>query len=378
MNSNSKPFIISAILFIGLLLWIFQPWVSPDVGGPHVGGPDVERPVATDPEKTNEGETEATPKPLPTKVSSTPLKTNEVQSGQAKENQTPPVKAKENNPPAPPITSTTWKRPKNIGSLKFSALDECSGLAASQKNPGILWAHNDSGSSATVYAFDHSGSVRAKVLLQGVTAKDFEDIALGPHPKKKGTLKTENSYLYIADVGDNQKIRPQLSLYRFKEPELKGVKKGATVVISKIEKIDFKYPNIKFDCEALAVHPQTGMIYLFNKFPFRTTVFSLKNSTEKGKVQTAKKLFAINTPDLVTSADFSPDGTRFVLRTYYKIEEYITIDPKAPLSFKNVRRIASISHREQQGEAICYTGPHTLITVSEGAGSTLYKIERER
>ena len=34
---------------------------------------------------------------------------------------------------------------QNVGSISTSQINECSGLAASRKNPGLFWSNNDSG-----------------------------------------------------------------------------------------------------------------------------------------------------------------------------------------------------------------------------------------
>jgi Zn-finger nucleic acid-binding protein len=45
------------------------------------------------------------------------------------------------------------------GLVRSWTLKETSGLAASAKNPGELWLHNDSGDTARVFAIDQSGAV---------------------------------------------------------------------------------------------------------------------------------------------------------------------------------------------------------------------------
>lgn len=44
------------------------------------------------------------------------------------------------------------------GVVEEPALDECSGLAASRSQPGVLWAHNDHGGETEVIAFYDDGS----------------------------------------------------------------------------------------------------------------------------------------------------------------------------------------------------------------------------
>ncbi len=100
----------------------------------------------------------------------------------------------------------------DLGMIKSSEIDEASGLAASRQTPGVLWTHNDSGDKARLFAIDEQGELLMTCTLAGVTARDWEDIAIG-----RGAIEGE-SYLYIADIGDNSSKHDACYLYRFKEP----------------------------------------------------------------------------------------------------------------------------------------------------------------
>jgi len=68
----------------------------------------------------------------------------------------------------------------NAGTLQDPALVEVSGIAASTRYPSTLWAHNDSGDTARLFAITDAGADRVTFTLSGATANDWEDIALGP------------------------------------------------------------------------------------------------------------------------------------------------------------------------------------------------------
>ena len=91
-------------------------------------------------------------------------------------------------------------------------LDEVSGLAASRKNPDVLWVHNDSGGSPRVFALNAAGDHLGIYNLNGAQATDYEDIAIGPGP----TAGTD--YLYVADTGNNSLGRSTVTVYRVPEP----------------------------------------------------------------------------------------------------------------------------------------------------------------
>src|SRR5262249_20873271 len=54
-----------------------------------------------------------------------------------------------------------------------SSLTELSGLVASRKNPGVLYAHNDSGSNSTVVVMSDVAASLGSIVLSNVTAVDW-------------------------------------------------------------------------------------------------------------------------------------------------------------------------------------------------------------
>ena len=99
------------------------------------------------------------------------------------------------------------------GTLHSPRVKESSGIAASRAHVGVLWTHNDSGDDAYVYATDLAGADRGVVRVRGARAVDWEDIALGPCPTRRGTC------LYIADTGDNEMARKSVVIYAVAEPD---------------------------------------------------------------------------------------------------------------------------------------------------------------
>ena len=86
----------------------------------------------------------------------------------------------------------------------------------SRAHPGVLWTDNDSGERAYVYATDLTGADRGFVRIDGARAVDWEDIALGPCPTRKGPC------LYLADTGDNDRTRKSVIIYAVPEPDPPG------------------------------------------------------------------------------------------------------------------------------------------------------------
>lgn len=97
------------------------------------------------------------------------------------------------------------------GKLTNPLLEEVSGLAVSHRYPNRLYVHTDSGGEAAVFVLDTLGNELGKLDLLGLTNRDWEDIAVGPGPNG-------SSYIYVAEIGDNEAKYNQISLYRFAEP----------------------------------------------------------------------------------------------------------------------------------------------------------------
>ena len=76
----------------------------------------------------------------------------------------------------------------------------------------MLWAHNDSGGAAELYAFAEDGTASARTRSRAPTAVDWEDMAAGPAPNGSDAV------LYIGDIGDNDAARPTVTVYRVHEP----------------------------------------------------------------------------------------------------------------------------------------------------------------
>ncbi|MCD8480070.1 MAG: hypothetical protein LRZ88_07500 [Candidatus Cloacimonetes bacterium] len=98
--------------------------------------------------------------------------------------------------------------------LTTDLLDEASGLATSVLNPDILYAHNDSGGENAVFAIDTKGRLQAKIIIDGVKNRDWEDIATAVD------IQTGTPYIYIGEIGDNGARYPSVSIYKVPEPSL--------------------------------------------------------------------------------------------------------------------------------------------------------------
>jgi hypothetical protein len=204
------------------------------------------------------------------------------------------------------------------------AVDEISGVAASRRHPGILWAHNDSGDAPRLYALGPDGRVHARIDVTGARHVDWEDIA---------AFELDGApMLLVADIGDNGGVRGELQLYVLREPE-----RIADIALRPEWTIRFRWPDGARDAEAVAVDVAAGEILLASKRRVPAEVFRLPLRPADDGVQTAERiglLSHIEQPSAaereaspvfgryrsqVTGMDLSPDGLTLAILTYQRI-----------------------------------------------------------
>jgi len=223
----------------------------------------------------------------------------------------------------------SWSLPllaATIAHLEDARVTESSGVAASRANPGVYWTHNDSGDAPVVYAFGPEGRSLGRWRVRGANALDWEDIAVGPGPKRG------QQYLYIGDIGDNQRQRREVLIYRVEEPRAPACKSGCNT--SPAAAIRLRYPDGPHNAEALAVHPVTGDLYIVTKTggeDSSTKVYKARAPLAGGKPVIMQRVATLSVPDGflsmfvggITGGDISPDGRRVVLCDYFRAYEAV-------------------------------------------------------
>jgi len=261
-----------------------------------------------------------------------------------------------------------------VWQLRNVAVNESSGVAAGARHKDIYWTHNDSGDGPNLFAFDREGKDWGTFTLEGVTVRDCEDIAIR-HSRGR-------SHLYLGDIGDNNRQRQEIVVYRFAEPAPN--KNGGIHPIPHFETIRLKYPDGAFDCETLMVHPKTGDLYLVTKAQDgQSRVYKLSDPRPSNSVQTLQYVatveFSGSTPAdrLTTGGEIAPDGSRLVIRTYLAAWEFtLPRGQRFDAIFRSTPRRVALPI-QPQGEAICYTiKGKTWVITSESAPCTVMEIQR--
>ncbi len=294
-----------------------------------------------------------------------------------------------------------------LGYCDDQQIDESSGIAASTLRDGLLWTHNDSGDKPRLFAIDYRGRRLGVVKIRGATADDWEDMGSF---RDLGT-----SYLFVADVGDNQRRRAQCAIYVLPEP----AKPSQDTSIDQVETIKFRYADGPRDCEAVAFDPRDRQFLLIDKpaaspadgQPAQHAVYRLPWSgfhAGERPLKIAKRIATVSLPPAVsptnsasissastkllgrfanralsaatrvTAMDISQDGQRLMAVTYLGGYEFSRKDGEPWTSaLARSPHILGLPVRVQ-GEAVCY-GPNgrDLFLSSEKRPWPVYQIRRE-
>ena len=230
------------------------------------------------------------------------------------------------------------------GRLTDPALSECSGVVASRAHPGVIWAHNDSGNPAELFAIGVDGTTIARFAVAAPNL-DWEDIAI------------DDAGIYLADVGNNQRNRREVQVLRVDEPDPALPPAGPLPVRATCR---LTWPDQPADCEALVVSGAVG--YLIDKrLDGPPGVWRFRLDDVAVQVLERVATLPINVP--VTGADLSPDGRR--LAVCHPLGLHVFTLPPGDLA----TTLASAPHDylgwlDPRQEACCFV-PGGVLAISE-------------
>ncbi len=255
---------------------------------------------------------------------------------------------------------------KSLGKASHPALNELSGIISSGIYPGKYLVHNDSGDEALIFLIDSLAKLNHEFRLAGVHARDVEDIAWVKIDGK--------NYLVLADIGDNQAKRQDISLYVFEEPVLR--QKLDTIPASAIRSIRLQYPDKARDAEAIFVDPLDQQFYLISKRDFHSAVYTA------AIFQEAKTSFRLHKVmelpfNFITAADMASDGSGILMKNLTQVYYWprLAQEPLPSALKKPYFKVAYSA--EPQGEAIAFDrADSSFVTISErpfGLDAYLYQ-----
>lgn len=238
--------------------------------------------------------------------------------------------------------------------------DEISGITESIQFKDILYVHEDKPGKNFIYITNKKGADLGRIILDGVSPADWEDITLGPGP-----IST-NSYVYVADIGDNNALNPYATIYRFVEPQMSGLSSGTEIHIKEIDKIKVSYSRGATNAETILLDPLTRDLYILTKENSKTHVYQIPYPQSTNTTITAKPIALLGF-DYLTSGAISTDGQEILLRNKSQIWYWKRASNETILNTLSRKPLdAPYAANEHQGEAICFKPDRTgFMTISE-------------
>jgi len=278
--------------------------------------------------------------------------------------------------------STNYEKPQVVGKIESGEITESSGIAASKCQENVFWTHNDSGDDAFIFALNQKGKKLGTWKVSGAKNKDWEDIATFQDAKNGKCL------LYIGDIGNNERLKSEMTIYRVVEPTISDADKDSSKKnpsqTENAEAIKFVYPEMRHDAETLLVHPNSGDIYILSKrLSGASGVYKLAADFSLEKTNTLKKIADFSVPAVpngfLTGGDISPDGKRVVVCDYFSAYEIVL--PKNAKSFDEIWTekllIVELGERNQ-GEAVAYSADgKSIFATSEKKNSPIIQVKRK-
>lgn len=233
---------------------------------------------------------------------------------------------------------------------RLAGVAEASGVAVSRRTPGIIWSHNDSG-PPVLFAFDAKGAARGRVVVSGADVADWEDLAAGPC--------AQGTCLYIADIGDNNRGRRQLTIYRVPEP------RPEDKTTAPAEPITLTYPDGPHDAEALFVADAQQLFIVSKENADTTALYRALLGGNGARLELVAKLPVAR----ITGGAASPDGHWVALRTNEELLLYRMADLTGGKRTEP-RRFELVSVGEPQGEGVAIGADGLIHLVGEGGGGS--------
>ena len=270
--------------------------------------------------------------------------------------------------------------------LQEPQLSESSGLAASHRQPGHFWSHNDSGDTARLFAFDSLGKTTGRCELVAASSLDWEDMASFELGARK--------YLLVADCGDNDRKRNACFLYLFDEPD----PTRATKIESYLA-LQIAYPDGAHDCEAVAVDPTRGKILMVAKsaIPY-VNVYSVElpgllerleslrshpptstpaATSVPAAVRVVAKVEGVLALPMVSAADIDPHTGDLWIANYFQAFCFRCSPRDMPVA-EQTKQVAEASDlpRLRQIEALCMDRNGDVWVTSEGTPAPLSRVAK--
>jgi hypothetical protein len=291
------------------------------------------------------------------------------------------------------VDPAAFGKPRMIGRLGDDRLIECSGMDASLANDNLLWAINDGGNGAFLYALSTGGESLGRLAVNGAKNRDWEGL---------DTFFWKSlPVILIADFGDNRERHATHTLYVVEEPRLTGKRFKASASCGVLFTIVFSYPGERHDAECVFVDEKEEAVFVLTKRDKPPLLYSVPLAPASADhPATARKIAEVDgippptEEDLLdqygkyrsqpTGMDLSPDRRRAAVLTY----KHAYLFPREPsqswadaldtVPRKVLLPLPQLTGGFGQREAICFSpGGDRLFVTAEGRNAKIFVLEAE-
>lgn len=268
-----------------------------------------------------------------------------------------------------PVSSDNFENAADLGIIDNQEIDEASGLIASQQNKGYLWTHNDSGDENRIFLIDKNGKGLFQFNLDGASNRDWEAISIASF--------AEGSYLYIAEIGDNNAQYESCAIYKVPEPTISS-NTPVMNTLKNVQKITFKYPDGARDAECMLIDQQSKDIYILSKREKNQRLYRLPYPQSFTQTMTAEFVEEVsfssgsNQAFYITDGCISSDNQEILIKNYLQVFHWRRQNNESiPTTIKRTAKTLPYTP-EPQGEGICFSSDgSSFYTISEKSDNNI-------
>jgi hypothetical protein len=225
----------------------------------------------------------------------------------------------------------------------------------------FFWTHNDSGWGEELFAVGEEGELLGTVRVAGSRNRDWEELAAG--------RCASGRCLYIADTGDNRRVRTDPAIYRIPEPT------PGDTVSDRASRFPLSFPDGPRDVEAVILLPGERMLLVSKGWSDPIEVYRVPGSLESAltaargdpiPLEPVQRLSPgpVGLPRMVTGAAATPDGSLVAIRTYETLQFYrVGTDGRLKEVVGGLVNLRPVG--EAQGEAVAFLPGNRLVLTSE-------------
>jgi hypothetical protein len=249
-----------------------------------------------------------------------------------------------------------------VVTLRDPRLTESSGLVLSPTHPRLAWTVNDSGTGPVLYGVStRTGATLALLRLRGIDFRDPEALAATTDSDGRGLI-------WVADTGDNDRVRDSVVLRLVREP-----RRVASTTVAPVS-LRLRYPGGPVDAETLLWTPD-GRLLVVTKELVSAQVLQVPPAAVRAALagkDTDEPVVALQlatvAQGIVTDGAALPDG-RIVLRGY---GDAVVYDPPGDGAMIALEQVQLPS--QPQGETLAAQGSGAVLVGSEGVRQPLWRV----